>query len=337
MRYMLLLYRTGDALPAHGHSRVRPDRTRSTAPPSRPWAGPGSSSTALRWERRGPLITVRVRDGETIITDGPSAEIKEQLGGYTIIECADLTRRVSGRPPFPRPGRLGGGPPDRGRCKRPVLSSASISSSAGTGGRRRRPCPPDRRPRGGRGCGAGRVRGSRWSGGPAAGSRPTPWAGSSAWPGTRPWTDCGGRPVRRVKEAAAAGTRRVRPGQDTSPRADDTLSLVFFVLPPGAGRLGPRRADAAVGVRAVRPRRSRARSWSPRRPWPSAWSGPRPRSARRASRSACRARPSSWAAGGVLRVIYVLFTEGHMATTGDALVRGGCATPPSRWPVAWPA
>ena len=28
--------------------------------------------------------------GETIITDGPSAEIKEQLGGYTIIECADL-------------------------------------------------------------------------------------------------------------------------------------------------------------------------------------------------------------------------------------------------------
>jgi hypothetical protein len=33
---------------------------------------------------------VRVRDGETILTDGPSAEIKEQLGGYTIVECADL-------------------------------------------------------------------------------------------------------------------------------------------------------------------------------------------------------------------------------------------------------
>jgi len=33
---------------------------------------------------------VRVREGETIVTDGPSAEIKEQLGGYSIIECADL-------------------------------------------------------------------------------------------------------------------------------------------------------------------------------------------------------------------------------------------------------
>ncbi|ETK35384.1 hypothetical protein MPTA5024_14210 [Microbispora sp. ATCC PTA-5024] len=34
--------------------------------------------------------TVRVRDGETLLTDGPAAEIKEQLGGYTIVECAGL-------------------------------------------------------------------------------------------------------------------------------------------------------------------------------------------------------------------------------------------------------
>lgn len=34
--------------------------------------------------------TVRVRGGETLITDGPAAEIKEQLGGYTVVECADL-------------------------------------------------------------------------------------------------------------------------------------------------------------------------------------------------------------------------------------------------------
>src|SRR6266851_8596737 len=39
---------------------------------------------------RSSATTVRVRDGETILTDGPSAEIKEQLGGYTIVECADL-------------------------------------------------------------------------------------------------------------------------------------------------------------------------------------------------------------------------------------------------------
>jgi hypothetical protein len=34
--------------------------------------------------------TVRVRDGETEITDGPFAVTKEFLAGYYIIECADL-------------------------------------------------------------------------------------------------------------------------------------------------------------------------------------------------------------------------------------------------------
>lgn len=34
--------------------------------------------------------TVRVRDGETITTDGPFAETKEVLGGYYVIEAADL-------------------------------------------------------------------------------------------------------------------------------------------------------------------------------------------------------------------------------------------------------
>ena len=34
--------------------------------------------------------TVRVRDGETLLTDGPAAEIKEQFGGYTLIECDGL-------------------------------------------------------------------------------------------------------------------------------------------------------------------------------------------------------------------------------------------------------
>jgi hypothetical protein len=34
--------------------------------------------------------TVRVRNGETLITDGPFAETHEQLGGYYLVECADL-------------------------------------------------------------------------------------------------------------------------------------------------------------------------------------------------------------------------------------------------------
>ena len=39
--------------------------------------------------------TVRVRDGETLTTDGPFAETKETLGGYYILECADLDEALA--------------------------------------------------------------------------------------------------------------------------------------------------------------------------------------------------------------------------------------------------
>jgi hypothetical protein len=38
--------------------------------------------------------TVRVRDGETMLTDGPYAETREQLGGFYMIECGDLDEAV---------------------------------------------------------------------------------------------------------------------------------------------------------------------------------------------------------------------------------------------------
>jgi hypothetical protein len=44
----------------------------------------------------GPLqdpssaTTLRVRDGEVVLTDGPYAEIREQLGGYYVLDCEDL-------------------------------------------------------------------------------------------------------------------------------------------------------------------------------------------------------------------------------------------------------
>ena len=52
----------------------------------------------------GPLqpassaTTLRVRDGEPLVTDGPFAELKEQIGGYYVLDCADLDealRRVA--------------------------------------------------------------------------------------------------------------------------------------------------------------------------------------------------------------------------------------------------
>ena len=38
--------------------------------------------------------TVRVRDGETLTTDGPFAETKEQLGGFYVVEAKDLDEAV---------------------------------------------------------------------------------------------------------------------------------------------------------------------------------------------------------------------------------------------------
>ena len=38
--------------------------------------------------------TVQVRDGEVLTADGPFAETKEQIGGYYVVESADLDAAV---------------------------------------------------------------------------------------------------------------------------------------------------------------------------------------------------------------------------------------------------
>ena len=89
MKYMLLLNRTSDALPAPGTAELnRIIQQYGAAMEAMARAGVLIDCAALG--ARSSTMTVRVRDGETLITDGPSAEIKEQLGGYSIIECADL-------------------------------------------------------------------------------------------------------------------------------------------------------------------------------------------------------------------------------------------------------
>ena len=39
--------------------------------------------------------SVRVRNGKPLITDGPFAETREQLGGYFLIEATDLNEAIS--------------------------------------------------------------------------------------------------------------------------------------------------------------------------------------------------------------------------------------------------
>ncbi len=50
--------------------------------------------------------TIRVRNGRVSITDGPFAETKEQLGGFYLIDAADLNEAILVVSQMP-PARLG--------------------------------------------------------------------------------------------------------------------------------------------------------------------------------------------------------------------------------------
>ena len=79
------------------------------------WSAPEQADTSKEYMRFGEeaeshirggaalfptatATTVRVtggRDGEAVLSDGPYAETKEVLGGFYLIECADLDEAVS--------------------------------------------------------------------------------------------------------------------------------------------------------------------------------------------------------------------------------------------------
>jgi hypothetical protein len=56
----------------------------------------------------GDATTVRVRGHEVLLTDGPFAETKDQIGGFGVIECADLDEAVdvASRHPMARFGMI---------------------------------------------------------------------------------------------------------------------------------------------------------------------------------------------------------------------------------------
>jgi hypothetical protein len=64
--------------------------------------------TGARLDLGAAARTVRDRRGELLVTDGPFAETKEQVGGFEVIECADLDEavEVASRHPSARTGRI---------------------------------------------------------------------------------------------------------------------------------------------------------------------------------------------------------------------------------------
>ncbi len=65
----------------------------------------------LEGDRLQPIsdaTTVRVRDGEVLVADGPFAETKEQIAGIDILECADAAEaiEVASKHPVARLGTI---------------------------------------------------------------------------------------------------------------------------------------------------------------------------------------------------------------------------------------
>ena len=92
MKYMFLLY--GSELPAPGTDEARTLLEQwSTARQAMADAGVLKSSAGL--QPTATATTVRTADGRHQVLDGPYADSKEQLGGFHIIEVADLDAAIS--------------------------------------------------------------------------------------------------------------------------------------------------------------------------------------------------------------------------------------------------
>ena len=71
-------------------------------------------------------MSVRVREGKRLITDGPFAETREQLGGYFLIDAADLDEaiNIASRIPAARKGTVE---------IRPILEIEGLPDAANAG------------------------------------------------------------------------------------------------------------------------------------------------------------------------------------------------------------
>jgi hypothetical protein len=93
MQYMLLIYgdeKAWTSLPKAGrqamyeaHMQYGKDMTEAGVLRGGSELAPTNSAT-----------TVRLKNGKPVSTDGPFAETKEQLGGYYLIECANLDEAI---------------------------------------------------------------------------------------------------------------------------------------------------------------------------------------------------------------------------------------------------
>ena len=102
MKYMLLVYMDEQAMtdPERQHCHVESAQLTQELNASGQYLG------ASPLHPVATATSVRVRDGRRLVTDGPFAETREQLGGFYLVEAKDLDEaiRIAERIP---PARIG--------------------------------------------------------------------------------------------------------------------------------------------------------------------------------------------------------------------------------------
>jgi|SRR5262245_24087548 len=104
MKYMLLIY-----LNEKGLSEIeRQDCYVESTQLAQQLHSSGKYVAANPLHPTSMATSVRVRDGKRLVTDGPFAETREQLGGYFLIEGKDLDEAISvaARIPMARKGTV---------------------------------------------------------------------------------------------------------------------------------------------------------------------------------------------------------------------------------------
>jgi hypothetical protein len=100
-QYMLLIYSPTDARPTPEQMEAEMPRWLAYTQELQE-AGAMVAGDALHPAQTA--TTVRVRDGETVISDGPFAETKEALGGYYLLDVADLDAALAWAAKVPNVG-----------------------------------------------------------------------------------------------------------------------------------------------------------------------------------------------------------------------------------------
>ena len=104
MKYMLLIYAGEKAITEEERQHCYVESTELTHELN----SRGQYIAANPLQPVATATSVRVRDGKRLVTDGPYAETREQLGGYFLVEAKDLNEAIAiaGRIPAARWGTV---------------------------------------------------------------------------------------------------------------------------------------------------------------------------------------------------------------------------------------